>query len=1453
MSFKENKYFDGGIGSETRKKRMEETGNEAEKKEPRSVIKHEKEIKEMINNNSEVVIISETGSGKTTKLPIFLREIVGPEGKIAVTQPRQVAARSVCKYVAREEGCGVGEEIGYQVRFDDHTSEGTSVNFMTDGILLRKIQSDPLLEEYDAVMVDEAHERNKNIDFVLGLLKRIQKKRREIGIEPLKIVVSSATLEKEKFTKYFGESSAMEIPGRSFEIETNFLSEEEYKKYLNHDKKKGMWFDYVSAAKDKLFYRLANNRDGHDYLIFMPGEEEIYKTIEAINNGFEESGLKKEDFVCLPIYGRLDPEEQDKIFRPTKERKIIIATNIAETSLTPNKPVNVIDSALIKMTNFNSSTGIGSLDLIRHAKSGLKQREGRAGRLDNGVCDHLITAEMFKNLPDFQMPEIQRSNLAQVVLTMKKIGIDDVESFEFIDPPSKESIQHALETLIELGALDKNEKITSIGEIMAELPLEPYISRMIIEAEKYGCVEEVVTIAALMGEKRSFFARPRGKETEADTAHEKFKGNESDFISLLKVYKDFIDCHFDERWARENFINIGALFNARNVRGQIFRTLKHSGIRTKYKQDFDFSENVEKSIAAGLIGNLLKRGYRYSYVSVAGKKKTDVFIFPASECFGEAPEFMVAGKIEANPKGKKYAKFCQRIKPEWLKEIAPQLLEERAGSVFYDSENDKVMQKIELSLKGYGDVISKENREALKEEAAKEFARALLRGSLGVQFVKRNEEILEEAKNIWLRAEGMGAKEKFDFEQLLDFYMKRLGGVSSKKELERMLAENKINLELNLDDFVSPENKRKILEENPDNLEIEGKIYQIKYENGHENNFTAKTRILAQDVFSLKETPKLPSGRILKLGIIMKEGDENKKFESSDFVELRKKAKEYLLDKQWSDWKYSDKSPKERQLENFDLLGEMPNVPEPAQYGVDPETKAPVLAYASVEKDYYSDKFFIRYFSNLQKAQEALEKVVAIMAEAKNKKNKEDEKERLLAPAKKKLSELQTFFEEIKKDYSNYGIDYDKKDEIKDKLYSAGNIMESDTKKAMEILEEADVEIKQALEYKEKADLSHRKADEAIVQYYSACPLCGKKLNMLERLECVNLEHDADLIDFDENDNPAILSQIVNDRNEIIAQLCCSAGTRKYYRGNIYLLAGTDWDCDERWKGESFESLKFKDLGKILTKEQAEERKLEREELARKLEMEEKKREYEEALKYAEDQVEKGIWRKGKFSIGTHPKTGQLQYELEIKKGGKTVKYIANQFGILSEAGKEYYFSDGKALINASKFELIIANIKPPYPEENELFAADLDLSRKGENLQSKIVENGETKGLEKIDENIFLMKGFFGSWTGQEGLRMYAVKGEDGLWEAYVGEPKNLIKLKGFKSTKKTKTPEELIDIYKDPYGGYFKGDNNVKQAERQEPKKEEPPEKKKDKDKEEPKKSAAEDLIAQMNKNWK
>lgn len=626
-------------------------------------------LRREIRLHPNFVLIGETGSGKTTCLPPLLLEMrneLGLKGGIAVTQPRRIAAQSVTDRVSEMMQCAVGDQVGYHIRFKDITSDETDITFMTDGIFLRKIQFDPLLLDYSIVMVDEAHEQSKNIILSLGLLKEVNNRRYDAGLDPIRIVVTSATIERNRFAKYIGygdKENSVEIPGKMYPVEVFYEEELPYN------------YDFTKGAAEKVKFIIDNNQEG-DILIFMPGKREIYDTIDSIL-----SLISEKEIEILPLHAELPPEDQDKIFASSEKRKIIITTNLAETSVTIDGIIHVIDSGLIKQTQFEARSGIESLVLAEHAISGLDQRKGRAGRTAPGFCHRLYTEENFKRRPLYQTSEILRSNLAQVVLAMKKVGIENVSSFDFLDRPNTDSINHALTTLHSLGALDGNGNLTQIGEWLVELAVEPKLGRMIIEAlePELDCVNEIVIIASLLDGK-NIFVRPQEKELEmiADKAHAQFiKNNDSDFIVLLNIWKAYSTSGFDDEWAKENYLNEKVLDEAKNVRLDILDVLNNHGIYIDPKTKPVIKKDaINKAITAGLIGNLMQKVNKFTFRKVDGTKN-DISIHPNSVYYNNTPKvgsFIIANEIFINPQNKAFACTCLEVKREWLKDYAPEVL-----------------------------------------------------------------------------------------------------------------------------------------------------------------------------------------------------------------------------------------------------------------------------------------------------------------------------------------------------------------------------------------------------------------------------------------------------------------------------------------------------------------------------------------------------------------------------------------------------------------------------------------------------------------------------------------------------------------------------------------------------------------------------------------------------------
>jgi|GEM_PF-971033 len=1261
------------------------------------ILEYSGKIKEIIAGNPTSIIVGETGSGKTTQIPIVMREILFPEDKVAITQPRRMAARSVAKYVAGSIGCRVGEDVGYQVRFEDHTTEGTITNFMTDGILLRKLQEDPLLRDYSVVMVDEAHERSLNVDFALGLLKRAQKKRVAANMEPLKIVVTSATLEKEKFASYLGEAPMVEVPGRLFPVQRHYLNDK--------DKDCDPYsFDFTKEAANCVGDIVAQEKSG-DVLIFMPGEDEIKKVINEIN----ELGL--EDIIVLPLYGNMPPDDQDKIFEKITQRKIVVSTNIAETSVTVPGVRHVIDSGLIKQKEFDPSTGINALKIKKHSRSGCTQRAGRAGRIESGEYYALYTEKDFEGRDEYTKPEILRTDLAQVVLTMKKMGIDDVKSFEFIDRPEDASFDNAINTLKTLGALDENDNITAIGEKMAGMPLEPKVARMVIEAERHGCTETVCTIAAFLGG-RPVFNRPRGKEDEADMAHRKFKISGSDFMTLLNVWNEYDKVFQQSRqlkdwkiindWTGKNFLNGRMLNEVREVRYQLFRALRRNGIRATENQD---PEVIGKSIAAGLVGNLMQYYGRHSYRRVSDGE-TGFYIHPSSVAMGGDPELIVPAEILKT--NKTYARTIQAIKPEWLKEIAPQIIDEKSRDLFWDSLSGEVAQSVDICFKGSRSPLTSENRPFNGPQSEIVMGRAIANGDIDLPVVKENKESAKIIYNFWKKSAGnldMSIAPPIGSDFFTSFYVNRVGGITSQKRLMEAISEGEIDLALRVADFISEEKMREIEESNPDEILIGSKSYKINYDYSSysEEKFSANVIIASEDIFGFNEIPVLPSGRKLKIHITQ---NGYERFSGYDLEELRQKSRDGAVDEIWNNWVRSGLVPETETIEQFNILDELPLLPASVPYGKDPLDGSDLLAYPAVviSKYYGKDRYKceIKYFKSTDEAKQQTKNANQIILEARAEQQKQEQKEMLLAPARELLKNLKDRMEAVNENYLSYGLGYDKNYEWRRILDRAERYLEQETKEQFENLKKLQADLEAAFDYKDRREKARGVVDDAIAGYYGRCPLCG---NAMVDGVCNNYGHDLSRIDFqlDDNDNPvesAILSQIIDNNGRIIAQLKCNGGsTRRRGYGEVYLVRGGHIR-ENGWGGEPFDSLSFQDFEKILTLDQAkakeEERKKERE--AR--HQEEMRRQYEKDWKTAEDNVENGTWRVGKFNKGNHPQTDEDQWEITIGGKNEQTKYVVDRYGLQpTDTSLEYYYSVGSVLVNTPKFKIISVRLEKPLPE----------------------------------------------------------------------------------------------------------------------------------------------------------
>ncbi len=669
------------------------------------------EIIAAIRDHQVLVLAGETGSGKTTQIPkMCLVAGRGEAGRIACTQPRRVAATSVARRVAEELNVPLGREVGCKIRFADQTSDDTVIKFMTDGMLLAELQADPELRAYDTIIVDEAHERSLNIDFILGHLRRLRLRRPD-----LKIIITSATIDTEAFSKAFDGAPIIEVSGRVYPVEVIYAPLDE----LKGDKGE---LTYIDAAVEAVERVLLESSAG-DVLVFMPTERDIRETRDLLE------GRRLGRIEVVPLFGRLTNAEQQRVFAPTQGRKIIVATNIAETSLTIPGIRFVIDTGLSRFSRYTPQSRTRRLPVEPVSQSSADQRKGRCGRVSDGVCIRLYSEQDFNDRPRFTQPEIQRSNLADVILRMKAFGLGDIEEFPFLNAPPAKGIRAGYALLHELGAIDETGVLTDLGRELAHLPVDPTVGRMILQATNEKALREVLIIAAALSiqDPRE---RPLDQQQKADTAHKRFTHPDSDFLTLLAIWEIYHD-EFEamtlgklRKFCTAHFLSFMRMREWRDVYAQLEDTLRerdgftrtsiYDGVKkvqeVKLALGTPAFAAIHRSILAGLLGNIATRTDEGDY-HAAHDRRVDVF--PGSALFermerkanpsgGRVPP----GKVTAKPKVAKwlmaaeimetsrlYARTCARIDPHWVLDLGAHLLRVAHSEPFWNAEAGRVLVK----------------------------------------------------------------------------------------------------------------------------------------------------------------------------------------------------------------------------------------------------------------------------------------------------------------------------------------------------------------------------------------------------------------------------------------------------------------------------------------------------------------------------------------------------------------------------------------------------------------------------------------------------------------------------------------------------------------------------------------------------------------------------------------
>ncbi|MFB7212012.1 ATP-dependent RNA helicase HrpA [Streptomyces sp. NPDC056255] len=721
------------------------------------------EILEAIRDHQVVIVAGETGSGKTTQIPKICMELGrGVRGMIGHTQPRRIAARTVAERVADELRTPLGEAVGWKVRFTDQVNpDATFVKLMTDGILLAEIQTDRELRAYDTIIIDEAHERSLNIDFLLGYLARLLPKRPD-----LKVVITSATIDPERFARHFGEAPIVEVSGRTYPVEVRYrpLLEEE-----GEDSDRDQ-ITAICEAVDEL-----QTEGPGDILVFLSGEREIRDTADALNK----RNLRHTE--VLPLYARLSHAEQHRVFQRHTGRRIVLATNVAETSLTVPGIKYVIDPGNARISRYSHRTKVQRLPIERISQASANQRKGRCGRTSDGICIRLYSEDDFLTRPEFTDPEILRTNLASVILQMTAAGLGDIEKFPFIDPPDHRNIRDGVQLLQELGALDPEEKdpkkrLTQLGRKLSQLPVDPRLARMVIEADRNGCVREVMVIASALSiqDPRE---RPSEKQTQADQQHARFKDETSDFLAFLNLWRYIREQQKERgsssfrRMCKQEYLNFLRIREWQDIYAQLRTVAKQMGINLNEEDAPE--QSVHTSLLAGLLSHIgLKDTEKNEYL---GARSAKFAIFPGSALFKKQPRFVMSAELVET--SRLWARVNAKVEPEWIEPLAQHLLKRTYSEPHWEKDQAAVMAYERVTLYGVPIVAQRKiNFGRIDAETSRDlFIRnALVEGDWRThhQFFHDNRKLLGEVEELEHRARRRDIL--VDDETLFDFYDRRI-------------------------------------------------------------------------------------------------------------------------------------------------------------------------------------------------------------------------------------------------------------------------------------------------------------------------------------------------------------------------------------------------------------------------------------------------------------------------------------------------------------------------------------------------------------------------------------------------------------------------------------------------------------------------------------------------------
>jgi ATP-dependent helicase HrpA len=734
-----------------------------------------------IAENQVIIVSGDTGSGKSTQIPkMCLDAGRGIAGKIGCTQPRRIAAGTIARRIAEEMGEELGKSVGYRIRFRDRTPPTAYIKILTDGMLLAETQGDPGLFQYDTLIIDEAHERTLNIDFLLGILKMLLRRRTE-----LKLIISSATLDTEKFSIFFDQAPVIHVSGRTYPVDVEYLP-------VDRDPGKEDEPDYVDRAV-RAVEGIMRRRDSGDVLVFMPTEQDILETCERLE------GRGYPNTAVLPLFGRLPWSRQKRVFS-VQGRKIVVATNVAETSLTIPGIKYVVDAGLARISRYMPGTRTTVLPVSNISRASADQRKGRCGRVRNGVCIRLYSEDDYIARSEFTPPEILQSNLAEVILRMISLKLGDIATFPFLDRPSQRSINDGFSLLMELGAISgkgREVSLTEKGRLMARMPLDPRISRMMIEAENEGCVEEAAVIAAALSiqDPRE---RPMDRAARADQAHAPFRDQGSDFITLLNIWNQY---HLEgkavktqnrmRKFCTAHFLSFPRMREWVQIHEQICAIMEERGRKGKGVQVEQAAEplyaRIHRSILGGFLSNIARKKEKNVYQAARGREVT---VFPGSTLFNKGPQWIVAAEMVKT--SRLFARTAAKIDPEWLESLGGDLCRSTYSDPHWEKNRGEVRGVEQVTLFGlvivsgrsvsYGSIDPEESHRLFVQSALVE---GEVRGEL--PFLKYNRELIRGLKDLEEKVRRRGIL--VDDLAMADFYSRRLKDIRDIRTLKKVIKE----------------------------------------------------------------------------------------------------------------------------------------------------------------------------------------------------------------------------------------------------------------------------------------------------------------------------------------------------------------------------------------------------------------------------------------------------------------------------------------------------------------------------------------------------------------------------------------------------------------------------------------------------------------------------------------